>query len=260
MSIFDKLTAATVLPQPFPLALADEVLPADLLQGMQENLEYFDQWRPSTCKPGEKVYFSLAQTLRAADLPEPFGRFLAENATTEAAKKWLKAFQPSISQHYPYLADKLNELRDEEIALRNLTETKQSLLLLEVQLCTHAAVAGPEAVADRGPNIKETGKLLIAHLFLPHPQDSQPQGAFQTYSTANTLKFASKQQVWNRAGLIEATTVPYCANKAVYYLNTAKSVQAMVPRSRTPFLLNYMNLTLELRQPLFQLDNLPLRP
>ena len=51
----------------------------------------------------------------------------------------------------------------------------------------------------------------------------------------------------------------YCANKAVYYLNTDKSVQAMIPRSRTPYSLNYMNLTLELRQPLFQLDNLSLR-
>lgn len=259
MSIFDKLTAETVLPQPFPLALADDVLPADLLQGMQENLEYFEQWLPGTCKPGEKIYFSLAQTLRAADLPEPFKRFLAENATAGAAKKWLKAFQPSISNHYPALADKLNELRDEEIALRNLTETKQSILLLEVQLCTHAAVAGSDAVADRGPNIKETSKLLIAHLFLPHPQDTQPQGAFQTYGATNTLKFASKQQVWNRAGLMAATAVPYCANKAVYYLNTDKSVQAMIPRSRTPYSLNYMNLTLELRQPLFQLDNLSLR-
>lgn len=264
-SIFDQITCNDVVNHPFPHAVVVNALPQSLVEQLiasrpplgQVAAAYSHAERPlgqQFARPGEKIHLSSAQILSDQFASTTWKNLVKQYLHASELKKLLTAFAPAIATEYPHLENEWGKISQWEIGHRYIDSAEDFVLLADVQLSYHAP-SPSLMVAERGPHLKITNKLLVCQYFLRIPEDNGLGGDLLLYELLGNaaLQFGKDQQVLNRESLSLSRRIEYNANTAVAFLNTPRSVQAFAEHGGTDYPSLYLNIVLEFAEPLFLL-------
>ncbi len=258
-NIFAGLTAESINLDPFPNIVKENILEKSICEELLLHAPHFFKYMPEQFLPGEKTHVRSRDLLQMRDLPTIYRDFVVTHLKPDFTRHWLSLFQSQIRATHPHLEEKFGEMSKWKIGQRFVDENKDVHLLADAQISFHSPVPGPKPTQERGPHIKECNKLLICQLYLRLPEDKGAGGDFELYSTNNEIKVASKQQVWNRGSIALSKSIKYESNTAIVFLNSPISVQTMSCRAKSNLPLYYLNLILETKEPIFELNRLDLQ-
>jgi hypothetical protein len=264
-SIFDQISTKHVQAYPFPHAVVLDVLPAYLVKQLiatrpalgQVASAYSHAERSAGqifARPGEKIHLRSAQLLNDQFASAVWKNTVRQYLRASELAKLLSAFAPAIRSEYPHLEQEWGKISNWTIGQRFVDSATNFVLLADVQLSYHAP-SPVLMVAERGPHLKVTNKLLVCQYFLRIAEDQSPGGDLLLYGVKDnsSLTFGKDQQVINRESLILAKRIEYKANTAVAFLNSPRSFQAFSEHGGTIHPCFYMNIVLEFAQPIFSI-------
>lgn len=265
LTIFDQITSKDIVNKPFPHAVVLNALPQALVEQLitsrptvgQVAAAYSHAERPAGqifAKPGEKIHLRSAQILSDQFASDSWKNLVKQYLQASELKKLLTAFAPAIATEYPHLESEWGKISNWEIGQRYVDTAADFVLLADVQLSYHAP-SPSRMVAERGPHLKITNKLLVCHYFLKLPEDTAFGGDLLLYELLDNavLQYGKDQQVLNTESLKLSRCIEYRANTAVAFLNTSRSVQTFAEHGGTDYPSLYMNIVLEFAEPLFSL-------
>jgi len=264
-SIFDQMASEKVEPCPFPHMVITEALPPHLVDQLIATRPAFAQVASAYnhaerqagqtfARPGEKVHLRSAQILSNPFLSSVWQSIVQQHLGSKELLKLLSAYAPAIGREYPHLEQEWGKISNWNIGQRYVDSANDFVLLADVQLSYHAA-SPALLVAERGPHLKVTNKLLICQYFLRIPEDQSGGGDFLIYDAKENaaINFGKDQQVLNTEILSLSKRITYEANTLVSFLNTPRSFQAFAEHGGNVYPTFYMNVVLEFAEPLFTL-------
>lgn len=262
-SIFDQLSRESVESYPFPHSVVLEALPPNLVDQLIATRPPFGQVASAYshaeraagqifARPGEKVHLRSAQLLSNDSASSVWQDIVRQYLSSNELAKLLSAFAPAVCTEYPHLEQEWGKIANWTIGQRFVDSANDFVLLADVQLSYHAP-SPVLMVAERGPHLKMTNKLLICQYFLRIAEDQSTGGDFLLYKAKenSAINFGKDQQVLNTEILNVASCVKYRANTLVSFLNTPRSFQAFAEHGGTIYPTFYMNVVLEFAEPLF---------
>jgi hypothetical protein len=264
-SIFDQISSKHVQSYPFPHAVVLDALPVYLVEqllatrpALGQVAEAYSHAERSAgqvfARPGEKIHLRSAQLLNDQFASAVWKDTVRKYLSAFELAKLLSAFAPAIRSQYPQLEREWGKISDWTIGQRFVDSSNDFVLLADVQLSYHAP-SPVRMVAERGPHLKVTNKLLICQYFLKIAEDQSAGGDLLLYGVKenSSLTFGKDQQVVNRESLILAKRIEYKANTAVAFLNTPRSFQAFSEHGGTIHPCFYLNIVLEFAKPIFSI-------
>ncbi len=264
-SIFDRISSKHVQSYPFPHAVVHNALPAYLVDQLLATRPELSQVASAyshaeraagqlDVRPGEKIHLRSAQLLNAHFASAAWKDTVRQYLRASELAKLLSAFAPSIRSQYPQIEKEWGSISNWTIGQRFVDSAYDFVLLADVQLSYHAP-SPVLMVAERGPHLKVTNKLLICQYFLRIAEDQSPGGDLLLYGVKDnsSLTFGKDQQVVNTESLILAKCIEYKANTAVAFLNSPRSFQAFSEHGGTHHPCFYLNIVLEFAKPIFSI-------
>lgn len=253
LTIFDRLCDARVETVPFPHVVIentlDDALLMELIEKRPQIIDFIDsrQWIE-----GEKLHIPSRRSLKELAIPEVWKDTVNHHLLPEKAHLWLETFAPFIRKQYPDLENRLGALDMWRIGCRGLDSPDSYEGLIDAQISMHAPC--PQSnIQERGPHLKIANKLLVAHCMLRLPEDNYDGGDLELYETepGARLIFGPQQQVVNKQRIKLAKTIAYQRGVSLLFLNSPAAVQTMSPRAFCPYPTFYINVVLEVSEPLF---------
>lgn len=256
--IFDHLDLVPVETSPFAHIILDDVFEQELLRSLIENRPDLVVFTVGTSvKPGEKVHVPSRRSLSSSNIHQCWQQLISEHIRPDKVRLWLEKFSPAISKQYPQLVEQKGNVHQWTIGQRGVDNADAFDVLVDAQISLH--VECPDGVAqERSAHVKMTNKLLISQTMLRLADDTFSGGDIELYEPAAgaRLLFGHNQQVVNKQRIKLAKTVPYKAGMTVMFLNSSLSIQTMSARHYCPHPIFYLNIILEMAEPLFSLPAL----
>lgn len=254
-TIFDRLCEQEILIDPFEHTIIESSLDHGLCQDLIACRP--DRALFASVAPGRKSYIKSDVALTDDRISSIWKDTISAHLVPAAISKWLKHFAPVIRKRYPDLERDLGPIDHWLVGRRGADSFDQCQALVDAMISCHLECPD-QTGQDRGPHIKITRSLLLAELLLRLTDDDCPGGDVVLYERAPgaRLLFGPEQQVLNRDRLRAAKTIPYSANKCFTFLNSADAIHCMSQRNDCPYPIFYMNVVLQVEQPLFNLPEL----
>lgn len=257
LTIFDRLCDASVETHPFPHIVIENALDDALTAALIGNLPHMSRFvNARQYAEGEKLHIPARHSLTEPEIHEVWKDTVKRHLLPEKARLWLKSFAPYIRKQYPDLENRLGALDNWRIGCRGLDSPDAYEGLLDAQISMHAPCPQSE-IQERGPHLKITNKLLVAHCMLRLPEDNYAGGDIELYETdpGARLLFGPQQQVVNKQRIKLAKTISYRRGVSLLFLNSPAAVQTMSSRAFCPYPVFYINVVLEVSEPLFTLSS-----
>jgi len=258
-SVLARAASLTLETDPFPHLLIDDALDPDVYASLAAQL------------PGLDIVNHRGRPVRNNRLYQMSAR--AVEAHPRISAEWKEFFRYHVSPQFwhealPLLKSHLLTINPdlERIAGRRLEdfraaarERKHAVVDAEVSLECHFSINSPvtKPSSVRSPHLDHPMKLFNALLYCRSPEDDTPGGELILYRRIAPLAYAEGSSIMPTR-IVEAKRISYRANRLVLFLSSPWSVHGVGPRPRTPHLRRYVNFLCEFRQPLFELERLPL--
>jgi hypothetical protein len=244
--ILATLTPDDVRADPFPYVTVADCLPAGLYETLSAGMPTprFGQGVPSNM-------LSLASPFEpplAGRLSAPWQAFVEHHISPDFFASVLRVMGPSIRQAYPGLEERLGKPLDQAaVSWRGAADDAD--IQLDVQFAFNSPVRETSSV--RGPHVDKPRRLISGLLYMPQPGDDAG-GELMLYRFAGTPKLRGVMA--DPEDVIEVERVPYEANRLIVFLNGPNSVHGVMPRRVTDTVRRYVNLFVDVRDPLFQIS------
>jgi hypothetical protein len=254
MDLSERLEAVSVCADPFPHVVVEDALPADLCAALVREmppLEILTRGAP----PESNKRFSLgaADILAEPRISETWKRVVREGLSQRLLDRVLALFAPHIRREHPGLEATFGPLAALTAVPRQVRDRPLASVGVDAQIAVDTPALEP-ATSVRGPHLDYNDKLFTGLLYLRAPDDRSTGGELELYApVAERLTFALHRQVAPES-VRPSRTVPYRSGTLVMFVNTARSLHGVTPRSATPFPRYHINLVGEMSRRLFEID------
>lgn len=260
MSVLDKATSVGVTCQPFPHVVVHHALDDELCRQLLAEFPAFDVITQGQA-PGDNARFNYPARKAANDVgvSAAWRATLREHVSQEFLNKLIGLFRESILREYPDIESRFGRLDTWRAGVRGEDDFETADVLLDAQISVNTPVrAKPTSVL--GPHVDKEHNLLAGLFYLRDDHDDSRGGDLELFRIRDEqdIKF------WNGHTVDEyvqpVARVPYKKNTLVMILNTWKSIHGVTVRSVTPHPRMFMNVVVEMREPLFEITNRRPRP
>ena len=247
-SILGRARAVDIVEDPYPHLLLHDALPQDLYDELAAGFPGLDY------VAGADAGRSNLATLSGADvvLGDPqissaWQNFFRYHLSGAFFREFVELWAPTIEQQYPDLVENFGKPLDQfdvGVRARGRTDSQQNLLhdiVLDCVFGMNTPVTEPSRV--RGPHIDIPHKLFSSLLYFREPDDDSEGGEYQLFRMKRRIYPQSMRKKIPLRFVEAQINVPYRANTLIVWLNGARSVHAVSPRSITPFPRRYVAIT-----------------
>lgn len=260
LSLLSGVTKADVVADPFPHIIVKDCLSDEqclqLLDGfasletVTKGMEY---------KSNERFSYCAADVAQNANVSPLWKELIAYHSSGEFLREIIDIFGDYLPQEYPdskILQGPPEKLRS---GVRNVQTHEEADVLLDAQICVNTPVVG-EASTVRGPHFDLPDKLYAGLFYLRHPNDDSTGGDLQLYTFKSGKAEGFKGQFIDDNLVEPVATVPYERNTLVLFLNSARALHGVTPRSVTNWPRFFMNLVGEVPDQLFDPTSMQCKP
>ncbi|WP_265593583.1 hypothetical protein [Verrucomicrobium sp. BvORR034] len=266
--------------EPFPMLVVENALPSELyealrssLPGYLENagifncirpalgLDHYPEGHPASLRDdlpdNTKMARRAFELLADPALPKVWGEFVRVNTGQEALQSMLHVFGKALLREHPDFEQRFGALSDLQAVQRYTRQLQSNEVELDTPLLLHTPVKGVVS-QQRGPHLKTLDKPIEGFLYLAPVGFDGPEAVHEFFAVEEGAEplFGAGLQTESK-GLRLARTVPVRGNTLVIFLNTARSIQTIAPRSTTPFPLIAVEVLMQMQAPLFQVPRRP---
>ncbi len=253
MDLYSRLRSSMVVHEPFPHVLVEGAIDPARCAELVRSFPALSQFG-SALPDAKKV---LRRSVHLTDLTGPLRDLIARHVRPEAFAALARVFGEAIRREYPWFEDRFARLEALRVGQRHAEDQGACDVLLDAQLAVLAPVERG-TVGERGPHVKGPNKILEGLLFLPAEDDNTPGGELELYEAiaGHRPRFGARNQTSPR-GLRIARSVAYRAGTLAVWLNTARSITRIAPRPASHWPVRFVNLPVQLPEPLFELPQQP---
>ena len=257
MSLFDTLRPEQIISEPYPHIVVRDLLDKRIVDRLIEerpSLEHIIG--DSDAYQSKKYHYCSKKALNDPQMSQSWKDLINEHLQPETIRKFLRLFAQPIAQKYPELLKRYGSIEEWSIGKRYQDEAKDHTILADAQFTYHMPVPG-DFHQERGPHIRITNKILICVFLLRLPEDKDAGGEIELYTTVDGQKveYGRDQQIITPNAIKLVKTIPYEANTAILFLNSARSVTTYAKRGNNTHPYMYFNVILEFEKPIFKLLN-----
>lgn len=258
MSILSKLSPNEVIAAPFPHVAVENAADPELCRQLIREfppVEVVTRGRPY--KSSDKIYLSANNARQASLLTAAWKRALRDYLQPCVWHDLVRLFRPHLLGEYPDFEQRFGRMDELRVGLRERDDFSKCDVLLDAKALMHTPVTGQPA-AERNPHLKRLSAVFFGYLFL-RPDEDDSQGADQAFYSLKpgAELLLDENQTLAPSLLNLEKVIPYRRNTFVCFMNTARSIQAITPRSvtDTPYLA--LHFTVYLKDHLFRVRTKP---
>lgn len=248
LSVLGKVTRDMVRLHPFPHVVIENALDpalfAALLATFPESKIFLED-----NEPGSNKYFWLRahRAIQEPKVHQLWKDFVEFHTSIEFFHDVLRVFEDAIAAEYPALAP-----RSLSTAMRFVDGPRDISLDCIPVYCSPVI---KEETSSRGPHLDREVSLYGGLLYMRLPDDDSKGGDFIVHTSATDIasaEYDSGNHLLN-GSIGEFDKVRYKANTLVFFINTARAIHSVTPRSRTPYPRLHVSILGELASPLFSI-------
>jgi hypothetical protein len=255
-NLLTHLCPEDVVLDPFPHLVARNVLTATLAR--QLTSEYPPEDWVIRANPGVPSRSNKRLDIYAGDVADHpqisplWKRLIAEQSSARFFHHAVRLFGPALRERYPALAERFGEqLKTARVGLRFRDTYQDHDVLMDAGVSINTPVSAiPTSV--REAHLDLPTKLFSGLYYLRPPEDRDTRGGdlqLCRYRVEKSRRF--RRYDVDPACVETVETIPYGNNVLVMFLNTIDSLHAVTPRLPTSHTRRFVNLVVEMKQPLF---------
>src|SRR5436190_1103500 len=201
-------------------------------------------------EPGNNKYFWLRahRAIQEPKVHQLWKEFVKFHTSNDFFQDVLRVFEDAIAAEYPALSP-----RSLSTAMRFVDGPRDVSLDCIPVYCSPVV---KEETSSRGPHLDREVSLYGGLLYMRLPDDDSKGGDFVVHSSSPDVAAAEYDSGNHlRAGSIgDFDTIKYKANTLVFFINTARAIHSVTPRSKTPHPRLHVSILGELASPLFSIN------
>lgn len=268
LSILRNFDNATIYEEPYPYIVIKDALPSDLYETLESTFpdpelvingrEVKDTWY-------DYPACNVIEDTRLTDLWQDFFRY---HVSGEFYRELVQKLGPQILDLHPDLEAKVGKnLSDFAVGMRpggrGNPFADNADISMECQFYVNLT-RQPRAV--RGPHVDRPTELFAGLLYFRHSDDDSTGGdlAVDRLSDPTVLQTETRLRIdrlpmeVGKECVTVCNTVEYAPNTLVLFLNSARSIHEVTPRSPTDIPRRHINFCGDITHDLFELD-IPMR-
>ena len=249
-TVLDRLTAAHLHREPFHHYAIEEALPEALFTELADSFPSLEYVAGTGVLENNRPYLKSASEVLADDaLPAAWRAFFEAHTAPAFFKQLLTLWGDAMRAAHPRLEDNFGKpLEDFTIGVRapgkwDSAANRQTDVVLDCLFGVNSPVKTPTPA--RGPHVDSPAKLFSTLLYLRDPEDDCEGGAFELYAPKGRLYPKRQYKKIPDHRVARVKQVPYQANTLVGWLNGARAIHAVEPRSVTERPRRYIAITAE---------------
>ena len=252
MSALSRAAVDSVVPDPFPHLVIDDVLPAalaDELAATFPSRRTFTRWKPYG---SNQKFLRFAPEVLGDDTITPAWKAYFTSLEQTVLHDCLRMFGAHLRTEFPDFETRFGRLD----ALRTTPRSPSGPgpeVFVDSMLLMHTPVAERTSV-ERGPHVKIAQHIILGYLTLRAPGDDSAGGDFVLYAPkpGAALRFHERQTT-DEQHLDTRRVIPRRHNSMFLFLNSARSIQSVSARPVTPHPLIAHHFALRVGAPPFEL-------
>ncbi|MDO8353620.1 MAG: hypothetical protein Q7T14_09160 [Aestuariivirga sp.] len=249
LSVLAKASPAMVRLHPFPHLVIEDALDPALFTALSATFPDTGLFLEDK-EPGNNKYFWLRahRAIQEPKVHQFWKDFVKFHTSNEFFQDVLRVFEDVIAAEYPALAP-----RSWSAAMRFVDGPRDVSLDCIPVYCSPVI---KEETSSRGPHLDREVSLYGGLLYMRMPDDDSKGGDFVVHTSAPDVA-AAEYDSGNHllAGSIgDFDTIKYKANTLVFFINTARAIHSVTPRSKTPYPRLHVSILGELASPLFSIN------
>jgi hypothetical protein len=252
--LFSRFSPERIRLEPYPHAWTSEALEPAYYVELEAAFPSLERIAgPGALANNRPFRLPACEVLDDPSIPSIWRRFFAYHCSGAFLRDQLSLSRAAIEREYPDVEARfgkpLSEITGDVRRCRpgslpeNLPENLRADAMLDCQFVVNSPVTKPSSV--RGSHVDRPFKLFVALLYFRHPEDRSSGGNLRIERLrAPGPHFDRRQHVDER--IVESfAEIPYAPNTLVAWLNTARSVHSVTPRSQTRVPRRYVNFLTE---------------
>lgn len=256
MNLLEGLDQSDVRPDPFPHVIVRNALPKAIVErliGEFPDNDVVMSGEPESPRGSNKRFNIYAHDVATEPRVSPLWKeFIAEQSSPRFFAHAVRVFEPWIRDYYPEFVKRCGgDVASLRTGVRFRETFDQHDVLLDAGISINTPVTTvPSSV--RMAHCDLPTKLFTGLFYLRPDEDRSSQGGNLVICRNRPdvrPRFYQYEVDWT--GIEEIETVPYEKNTFVFFLNSLHSVHAVSPRLRTPHTRRFVNLVVEVQEPLF---------
>ncbi len=242
-SVVAKAKRSDIARDPFPHLVIEDALDADLYRDLAAAFPDGDLLlNGRTVESNKYAHYHANQILDDPRIAPLWRRFVAYHTSAAFYAEVLALFGDAIRETHPSLRIPV------ETSVRFAEEPREIMLECQFAWCEPAS-----SVSSSAPcHLDREVSLFAGLLYFRKEGDHSQGGDLELY------RFRGDERAWDEHSrvppeLVERmTTIPYRANTLAFFINSARSLHGVSPRSVTPWPRLHVNFVGELRQKVFE--------
>lgn len=249
-TVFDRLAPEHFHQAPFDHFAIEEALPGDNFAALAESFPSLEYVAGGGPLENNRPYLKGAsEVLADAQLPAVWREFFEAHTAPERFAQIVALWGDAIRRVHPGIEENFGKpLEAFSVGLRAPGKWESDAnrlhdVVLDCLFGVNSPVQTPNPA--RGPHVDSPAKLFSALLYLRDPEDDCEGGAFELYAPQGRLYPKRQYKKIPDHKVSRVKQVPYRANTLVGWLNGARAIHAVEPRSVTPRPRRYIAITAE---------------
>lgn len=249
-TVFDRVTNADLRADPFPHFVLDEALPADYYGALAAAFPDAAYVAGPGPLANNTAYLRSAVDVLADPATPPIWRTFFEQHTNPAVfRRLLEIWGDQLPASHPGIEENFGKpLSEFTIGLRQngkwaTSANREYDVVMEVMFGINSPVT--EVSSVRAAHVDSAAKLFSGLLYFRDENDASTGGEFELFRTRGSMYPKAKMKRIPEDHLERAAVVPYRANTLVSWLNGARSIHAVSPRSVTQVPRRYVAVSAE---------------
>lgn len=245
-SIFERIGAAKVRRDLFPLAVVEDALPEAYYKELAGSFPAFGYVAGTGDTRSNQAYRRIAlETAEDPAVPQIWRDFVAHHTSKDFFERFCAVWGADVAATHPDLAENFGKpLADFTVGPRHPGKAKapENLaadIMLDCQFSYNSPVRRPSSV--RGPHLDSPFKLFAALLYMRHPDDPSTGGDLDIYRLKPGCRPDPRPGKIHPKNVERLFTIPYRANTLVMWINSPAALHGVTPRSATAVPRRYMN-------------------
>ena len=251
-SILSKANAADIRSDPFPHVIVKDALDWDVYNELERDFPNTNDIIPNGKLCNAKASINAVNIINNPAISPAWQNFAEYHSSPKFYGEVVDLFGNYIRKIYPFLESDFGKpLETLETKRRNMGERKGAHRSDDVVLdCQIMVDDTRDARVCRGPHVDAAEELYAALFYFRHPNDTSEGGELcvlqannptQLFPASNAIRIKHRPAELDDCETEIVTKVPYAANTAVIFINSAKSLHKVTMRSATPVRRRHIN-------------------
>lgn len=246
MPIFDRLSTATMLHDPFPHIILENAIDPHLADRLLQTippLERILDGKPAGSN--QRCNYNSPRILADDTIDDCWKQIVHETTSQGFLKQILGLFGAYIPTEIPEFVNRFGPIDQLDAKNRHLGKGPRNVVGMDCQIAVNTPALTPGTTV-RGPHLDNTDKLYICLLYLRHPQDDSTGASLELYQPVTPgLKYV-KGVVTPFSDMVLKKTIPYQHNTLVLFLNSDHAWHGVSLRSAATFPRYHVNIVSEM--------------